>query len=126
MSPALADLPRTKTIRLTTYRKDGTAVATPVSLAFANGHAYFRTWDTSGKAKRLRRSAAVEVAPSDVRGKAAGPAVRANAHLLRGADAEQAKHALGRRHPILHGALVPLLHRLMRYRTIFFELIPSS
>jgi uncharacterized protein len=126
MSSALSDLHRTKTILLTTYRQDGTPVPTPVSIAFANGHAYFRTWDTSGKAKRLRRSASVEVAPSDVRGNAVGAAVHAKARLLGAADAEQAKRALGRRHPILHGVLVPLAHRLMRYRTIYFELIPSS
>ena len=54
MKLALQPFSRQKTILLTSYRGDGTAVATPVSIAFEGDHAFFRTWDTAGKAKRLR------------------------------------------------------------------------
>jgi uncharacterized protein len=43
-----------KTIQLVTYKRDGTAVATPVSVAVAGDRAFFRTYDQAGKARRLR------------------------------------------------------------------------
>ena len=51
-----------------------------------------------------------------------GPALHARATLLSGAEAERAAQALARRHPLLQGLLVPLMHRLMRYRTLRYEL----
>jgi hypothetical protein len=33
-----------------------------------------------------------------------------------------AARALARRHRVLHGALVPLMHRLRGYRTMHYEL----
>ena len=54
--PTLASLRDAKTVLLTTFRRDGTKSASPVSLAFDGEHAYFRTWHTSWKAKRLRRN----------------------------------------------------------------------
>jgi hypothetical protein len=54
-SAALAPFARQKTALLTTYRRDGTPVPTPLSVAVEGGHAYVRSWETAGKAKRLRR-----------------------------------------------------------------------
>jgi PPOX class probable F420-dependent enzyme len=109
---------------LTSYRRDGTPIATPVSIAFDGDRAYFRTWDTAWKARRLRRNPNVQIAPSTFRGEQTGPAVRARARLLTGDEAQRARRALARRHPFLQGLLVPLGHRLMRYRTLHYELIP--
>jgi PPOX class probable F420-dependent enzyme len=122
---ALEPFTSTKRILLTTYRRDNTPVATPVSIAFDGDHAFFRTWSSSGKAKRLRRSSTVEIAPSTLGGMQAGPAVRARARLLTGSEATQAKRALGRQHPVLQRLLVPLAHRLMRHHTLHYELTPE-
>jgi uncharacterized protein len=126
----MTDWPReitdTKTIVLTTYRRDGTPVATPVSIAFGGDRPYFRTWDTAGKAKRLRRNADVEIVPSTLRGRATGEPLSARALLLHGADARRARRALAGRHPALHRVLVPFAHRLMRVRTLHYELLPRS
>jgi uncharacterized protein len=111
-----------KTILLTTYRRDGTPVATPVSIAFAGDRAYFRSYDKAWKTRRLRNNARVDVAASTLRGKPTGPSVAARAVLLDGEQARAAAHALARRHPVLQGVLVPLAHRLMRYRTMHYEL----
>jgi len=119
---ALEPLRQTKTILLTTYKRDGAGVATPVSIAFDGDRAFFRTWQTSGKAKRLRRDARVEVAPATLRGERTGPAIAARARLLDGADARGAARALARRHRVLQAILVPVTHRLMRYRTLHYEL----
>ena len=118
----LALLRRAKTILLTTYKRDGTPVATPVSIAFAGDRAFFRSYDKAWKTKRLRNNPEVEVAASTLRGKPAGPPVHARATLLDGEQARIAARALARRHRVLQGLLVPVAHRLMRYRTMHYEL----
>lgn len=127
-TPALSPFVRQKTVRLTTYRKDGTPGATPVSIAVDGNHAYVRTFEKSAKARRLRTNPAVEVAPSTARGRPTGPAVPARMRLLDGAENRRASRLLAAKHPFLHGVLVPLVHRLMRAktgRTIHFELVPA-
>jgi PPOX class probable F420-dependent enzyme len=113
-----------KTVLLTSYRRDGAGVATPVSIAVGDDHAFFRTFDKAWKAKRLRRNPNVEIAPSTFRGKQIGPAIHARVRLLKGDEARRARRMLARRHPVLQGLLVPLLHRMMRYQTLHYELTP--
>jgi PPOX class probable F420-dependent enzyme len=119
---ALEPFVRQRTIRLTTYRRDGTPVATPVNIAVDGNRAYIRTYDRAGKAKRLRNNPDVEIAPSTVRGKPTRLAVRAQARLLSGDEAKNAARAIARKHRILQGILVPLAHRLARYKTLHYEL----
>lgn len=44
-STVLAPFVRQKTVLLTTYRRDGTPVGTPVHIAVDGDRAFFRTWD---------------------------------------------------------------------------------
>jgi len=125
MNAGLASIRDAKTILLTTYKRDGTAVATPVSLAFDGERAYFRSYDKAWKTKRLQHNPAVQTAPATLRGKPTGPAIRARATLLDGEQARVAARALARRHRVLQAILVPAAHRLMRYRTMHYELIPE-
>ena len=113
-----------KTILLTTFKRDGSPVATPVSLGFDGARAFFRTWDSAHKVKRIAANPSVEVAPCSLRGTVEGPSVSARAVLLQGADEVIARRALARRHKILQARLVPLTHFLMRYRTLHYELLP--
>ncbi len=122
MSNGLAQVRAAKTILLTTFKRDGTPIGTPVSIAFDGDRAFFRSYDKAWKTKRLRRNPHVEVAPSTLRGKPVGPSVTALATLLDGAQAEVAARALARRHPVLQGVLVPTAHRVLRYRTMHYEL----
>jgi PPOX class probable F420-dependent enzyme len=124
MSAAFAPIKDAKTILLTTYKRDGTAVATPVSVAFDGDRAFFRSYDKAWKTKRLRRNPAVQAAPSTLLGKPTGPAIQASAILLEGEQARTAARALARRHRVLQAILVPAAHRLMRYRTMHYELRP--
>jgi hypothetical protein len=126
MNASLSPLRNTKTILLTTYKKDGTPVATPVSIAFDGDRAFFRSYDKAWKTRRLRRNPAVQAAPATLRGQPTGPAVRARALLLDGEQAHIAARALARRHRILQAILVPAAHRLMRYRTMHYELVPQQ
>jgi uncharacterized protein len=111
-----------RTAVLTTFKRDGTPVATAVTIAVDGQRAYVRTWDTAWKARRMRNNPDVLVAPSTVRGRPVGPALAARSRLLNGDEARRAAVALARRQPILQGVLVPLAHRLMRYRTVHYEL----
>jgi uncharacterized protein len=71
-----------KYISLVTFRKDGTAVATPVWFAERDGKLYVKTRGDSGKVKRLRRNGRVRVAPATFRGNVTGPAMEAIARVL--------------------------------------------
>jgi PPOX class probable F420-dependent enzyme len=79
MTTTLASLKNSKTILLTTYKRDGTAVGTPVSIAFDGDRAFFRSFDKAWKTKRLRRDPHVRAAPSTLRGAPTGPAIRGRA-----------------------------------------------
>lgn len=115
---------RQTTVLLTTYRRNGAAVGTPVNIAVDGSRAFFRTWDTTWKLKRIRNNPEVEVAPSTIGGKPTGPSIRARARVLSGNEAAYAARAIARKHPILHGFAVPLLHRLRRNKTMHVELTP--
>ena len=111
-------------VLLTTYKRDGTPIGTPVNIAVEGDRAFIRTFDRAWKARRLRNNPEAEIAPSTARGKATGPAVRVRTRLLGGDEAAQASKALARKHRLVHGILVPLAHRLRGYKTLHFELTP--
>jgi PPOX class probable F420-dependent enzyme len=116
-SPVLARFVRQKTVLVTTYRRDGRPVSTPVSLAVDGDHAYLRSFEKAGKTRRIHNNPRVEVAPSTARGRPTGPAIQATARRLQGAEARRAARLLGAKHPLPHGVLVPLTDRLSRTRT---------
>ncbi len=59
-----------KNMLLTTYRRDGTPIATPVWVVpLDDGRVGFTTSSGSGKYKRLRHTQRVTVQPCDVRGR---------------------------------------------------------
>ena len=80
-----------KYLALTTYKRDGTAVTTPVWAAdIDNGKIGFWTSSGSGKAKRLAHTSKVVVQPSDARGrvKAGTTPTEATAVLVTGPELE--------------------------------------
>jgi uncharacterized protein len=87
----------TRTALLTTFRRNGQGVATIVEIRVAGGKAYFYTWSTTGKVKRLVHNPRVTLAPCTVRGAMIGQTVEGFAQRLEGRDAERASAALGGR-----------------------------
>ncbi len=81
---------------LTTYRRNGQGVATPVTIQIDGGKAYFTTRDSTGKVKRLARNPRVTLAPSTPRGQVIGPTVNGIARRLDGAEAERVMRGGGR------------------------------
>ncbi|MBO1332823.1 PPOX class F420-dependent oxidoreductase [Streptomyces sp. VRA16 Mangrove soil] len=92
---------RAKYISLTTYRKDGTAVATPVwQVGGADGTLLVVTPAHAWKVKRIRNNGAVTVAVCTVRGHVApGAAVLSgNARLLDEAGTADAQRLLAKKY----------------------------
>ncbi len=67
----VGELQRARYVRLTTFRRDGSAVTCPVWLAPVGDGFAFTTDATSGKVKRLGNDQRVEVSVSDARGRVA-------------------------------------------------------
>jgi PPOX class probable F420-dependent enzyme len=127
--PRLAAFVRQKTIRLTTFRKDGNPGTSPVSIVVDGDRAYFRSFERAVKVRRIRRNPNVEFGPATASGKPSGPMQPGHVLLLDGAEYRKAARLLRRKYPVLHGVVVPLVHRLMRRkygRTVHAELVPSA
>jgi PPOX class probable F420-dependent enzyme len=115
-----------KTVLLTTYKRDRTGVGTPVHIAVDGDRAFVRTWDTTWKLKRIRNNPEVEIRPCTASGRPTGPAIRARARVLDGDESAYAAEMLARKYPILHGFLIPRLHRLRGNQTMHIELMPLA
>jgi hypothetical protein len=63
------DLDRARYIALTTFKRDGTAVSTPVWVTGARGRYVVTTGADAWKTRRLRANPAVEVRVCDARGR---------------------------------------------------------
>jgi PPOX class probable F420-dependent enzyme len=94
-------LRRKRHIVLTTFRKSGEAVGTPVWFAEVAGKLYVYTGANTGKAKRIRHNPRVTVAPSTLRGKLRGPAVEGRARIVAPNEEVAANRALTRKYWIL-------------------------
>lgn len=80
-----------RAVMLTTFRRDGRGVPTPVGYGIDGDTLYVMTEPSTGKVKRLRHTPAVTVAPSTLRGRVTGPAVDATASPVSGAEAEHGR-----------------------------------
>ena len=79
--PEIERLATSKYLSLTTFKKDGSAVATPVWVARDGDELVVITDATSGKAKRIRNNGSVRLAPCDMRGRVNGSSVNGHAVL---------------------------------------------
>lgn len=121
---SVAPLGSSKTVLLTTFRRDGTPVGTPVHVVSDGGRLFIRTFDPSGKLKRIRHTPDVLVAPFTARGRVTGEKKEARAHLLRGEESRKAARLMAGRFPVAHGMLIPAFHRMRGFRTTHLELRP--
>ncbi len=80
---------------LVTFRRSGEPVPSPVWFALdQNGLLYVKTADGVGKVKRLRGDRRVLVAPSTMRGKPTGQAIKGTGRVLGPDDGTHAEKAL--------------------------------
>lgn len=114
MSP-LDRLAGEKYVLLTTFRKDGRAVATPVWAARDGDTLAVWTVADSGKVKRIRRSGRVTVAPCDFKGNTHGDAAAGQAALTDSATAQRIRTTIARKYGIV-GRITMLGSRIRRGR----------
>lgn len=90
-----------KYVSLTTFKKDGTPVATPLWGAWDGDRLLVWTTTDSWKVKRIRRNPRVTVAPCSARGKIEGETVDGVATILDDTGTETARAAIAKKYGIL-------------------------
>jgi hypothetical protein len=95
-----------KYISLTTFRKTGVGVPTPVWFGEDHGKLYVMTRGTMGKTKRIRNTPQVKVAPSTIRGKVTGTEFSATARVLPPEEHKHARETINRKYWM---ARIPLI-----------------
>jgi PPOX class probable F420-dependent enzyme len=109
---------------LTTFRRNGEGVATPVGIRVRAERAYFTTWSTTGKVKRLARNPHVLLAPSTRLGRPRGPTVEGLACRLEPTEAAKVTDTLF--NTSLWGRLWDWMYRLRGRQAIMYEVVPAS
>jgi hypothetical protein len=105
-----------KYLLLTTFRKDGTPVPTPVWAARDGESLVVWTVHDSGKVKRIRRDGTVTLAPCTVRGTPTGDAVDGRAELMDAAGTERSRSLIAGKYGLI-GRLTMLGSRIRRGST---------
>jgi PPOX class probable F420-dependent enzyme len=118
----LEDLDGRKYCVLVTYRKDGTAVPSPLWFGIDDGKLYFHTGGF--KVSRIRRNPAVRVAPSTFRGRPLGAPLTGGARILSSSDDAVAKQCLATK----YGLTRRLYYRLFGQQNlgVYVEVTPTE
>ena len=95
-------------VSLSTFRKNGAAVFTPIWFAEDNGKLCLMTSSKSGKFKRIRNNSKVKIAPCTIRGKITGPEFAATARILKPGEFERVRNAINAKYWL---ARIPFLWR---------------
>jgi uncharacterized protein len=131
MSPLHA-LAHEKYLSLTTYRRNGSPVSTPVWFVVDGRRLLVWTSAGSWKAKRLRRDPRVRIAACDFRGNVHGAAWDATARFLPDAEGQRVQRLLQRRYPIARRllswftALTGRLTRRPREQSAYLEIVLAT
>lgn len=107
-----------KYLSLTTFRKSGAPVPTPIWFAESDGKLYVMTRSDSGKAKRLRNNPQVRIAPCTIRGKVTGPEFPATARVLPPDAWLAARHVLHKKYWL---ARLPIWTK----KNAYLEIVPD-
>ncbi len=115
---AVKALARAKYISLTTYRRSGEGVATPVWFAEDGDHFYIETGPRTGKMKRIHHTPQVTLAPCTFGGKVTGPSFEGTARIVESAaERERADGLMARKYGLvrrLNYAMADVLRVLQR------------
>ncbi|WP_024804848.1 PPOX class F420-dependent oxidoreductase [Nocardia sp. BMG51109] len=114
-------------VLLTTFRKDGTPVGTPLWAVLDDGRLYVWTVADSWKVKRIRRNPAVTLQPCSATGTPHGAAIEGSASILDDEGSERVRRLIKRKYPV-QGRLVVTGSVLRRGRrgTVGIEITAGS
>src|SRR6478609_2153185 len=105
-----------KYLSLTSFKRDGTGVTTPVWFVSDNGHLLVETDADSYKVKRIRRDAHVRIALCDARGRPRGEPIDADARILAEDERQRVERLLAQKYRIDRYTIYPLYRLVMRLR----------
>ncbi|MGW0365762.1 PPOX class F420-dependent oxidoreductase [Streptomyces sp. NPDC002990] len=96
----LQELGRARYVSLTTFRKDGTPVPTPVWAVADGGELYVWTRSDAWKVKRIRNNGRVTLTACDVRGRVedGAPVLEGRARLLDDAGLRRVRKLMSRKY----------------------------
>ena len=122
-----------KYLSLTTFRKNGEPVATPVWFAERDGTIYLFTFPSAGKVKRIRHTARVTVAPCTATGNVTGTASEGVARILtEPADETLAERTLAKKYGLIWylydaaNAIGRVLRRRPKTPSVWLAIEPPS
>lgn len=112
-----------KYVSLTTFRRDGTPVSTPVWFVAENGSLLVETDGDSYKVKRIRRNDNVTVASCNATGRVVGEIVPARAAILPADELPRVERLLHRKYRLDYIFVLPiyLLVQRLRGRPLRYE-----
>lgn len=122
---AFEELEGQEYINLTTYRRSGVPVVTPVWFARSGDRLYVMTIADSGKIKRIRHTSVVDVGASDRGGKPLGPTEPAAARILDGAEAKRADELLNAKYGVMK-RMFDAANTLRRTTRAYLEIGPPG
>ena len=105
-----------KYLSLTSFKRDGTGVATPVWFCSDDGHLLVETDADSYKVRRIRRDGHVRIAVCDARGHLRSEAVDADARILPEDQRERVERLLAQKYRIDRYTILPIYRLVMRLR----------
>ena len=97
-----------KYISLTTFRRDGTPVRTPVWFGEEAGKLFVMTRSDSGKYKRIRNNPQVRIADCTMRGTVTGPEFAGTARILPAGEQAHARQTIKKKY---WAARIPFIWR---------------
>lgn len=105
-----------KYVRLVSFKRDGTPVATPLWFV-ADGDRLLAITDArSAKVKRIRRRPEVTVAPCRASGRPTGEPIAARAEILPPSEVEPAQRLMARKYRLDRVLILPVYHLVQRLR----------
>jgi uncharacterized protein len=111
---------------LTTFRKSGEPVPTPVWFGLAEGKLYFHSESTVGKVKRIRNDSRVRIAPCTVRGKPLGSPIEGRARILGPEEHEYAERAIASNYGLFRKLYEQTGERLASTSFLYIEVEPVN
>lgn len=126
----LAELGNAKYVSLTTFKRDGTPVSTPVWVAGTDGRLLVWSAASTWKVKRIRRDGHVRVSPCSGTGKPRGDPVEAQARIL--PETELVRELLSHKYGVPYrlvrgwGVVTRWLRRMPEEESVTIELVATS
>ncbi|MGZ6590073.1 MAG: PPOX class F420-dependent oxidoreductase [Solirubrobacteraceae bacterium] len=107
-----------KYLSLTSFKRDGTAVPTPVWFVVENDRLLVKTGERSFKAKRIRRNPAVMIAPCSASGRSHGDPVPAQAELLPKSEMDHVDQLMAGKYRVDRVLILPLYRAVQWLRGV--------